>query len=199
MGRLDSELWRFKLRGSLIRHLPLHCKVTHWAWIRFKICGESWKSSSMKQSPAPAWNSWRQWPSQHGQTSCSLHCAIWYPVFHNICGSVKRFQKSTLGYPNDIGSRFPYRIATIWTFGKCPYNMGHFVNIYVGSICLGSFQRRCYLYRSHTVTLVGVIPWQIDRRVTPHPLENWRNFVYGVILGVDFDFDQLGHVKLTVT
>ena len=24
MGRLDSELWRFKLRGSLIRHLPLH-------------------------------------------------------------------------------------------------------------------------------------------------------------------------------
>ena len=45
----------------------------------------------------------------------------------------------------------------------------------------------------------GVIPWQIDRRVTPHPLENWWNFVDGVILGVDFDFDQLGHVKLTVT
>ena len=28
MGRLDSELWRFKLRGSLIRHLPLLCFVT---------------------------------------------------------------------------------------------------------------------------------------------------------------------------
>ena len=38
-----------------------------------------------------------QWPSQHGQTFCSLHCAIWYPVFHNVRGSVKRFQKSRLG------------------------------------------------------------------------------------------------------
>ena len=28
MGRLDSELWRCKLRGSLIRHLPLHTAMT---------------------------------------------------------------------------------------------------------------------------------------------------------------------------
>ena len=27
MGRLDSELWRFKLRGSLIRHLPLSVRI----------------------------------------------------------------------------------------------------------------------------------------------------------------------------
>ena len=29
MGRLDSELWRFKLRGSLIRHLPLTLRAFH--------------------------------------------------------------------------------------------------------------------------------------------------------------------------
>ena len=28
MERLDSELWRFKLRGSLIRHLPLPLKIS---------------------------------------------------------------------------------------------------------------------------------------------------------------------------
>ena len=29
MGRLDSELWRFKLRRSLIRHLPLYVCMYH--------------------------------------------------------------------------------------------------------------------------------------------------------------------------
>ena len=29
MGRVDFELWRFKLRGSLIRHLPLLTCLAH--------------------------------------------------------------------------------------------------------------------------------------------------------------------------
>ena len=82
-------------RAELLGQEYLHCQVTHWAWIRLKICGESRKRGSLKGSPAPAWNSWRQWPSQHGQTSCSLHCAIWYPVCHYVRGSVNDEHRMT--------------------------------------------------------------------------------------------------------
>ena len=47
-----------------------------------------------------------------------------------------------------------------------------------------------------------VIPRQIDRELvllTPYPLRIFRNFGSGVVLGVDFDFDKLRLVKLTVT
>ena len=104
---LTRQRARIYVQRSYIKHdakrtyrasgARVHCQVTHWAWIRLKICGNSenaahWSRVLLQRGTADGNDQVNM--GKH-LTLCTAQSGI--RSFTTYAGSVKRFQKSTLG------------------------------------------------------------------------------------------------------